>query len=135
MIRYDLCLYTTSVLVYVAMRAYHLSVIQERAKKHEVDLTFNKAYVDVDGKTVLCFRGVHMDRIINVIQECSPYARVRSHYCDYDGQLEVCATMPSDVDLWAYGKARARAHPLTRLLYFIGIVLIVGGVGGLATLL
>lgn len=117
------------------MRAYHLSTIQARAKKEEVDLAFTSACVDVDGKTSLCFRGSNIQAIIDLIRTCSPQSTVRSHYCDHDGQLEVRATMPDDLDLWRCGKARARAHPCVRVLYLTTIVFIIGGIGGLATLL
>lgn len=117
------------------MRAQHVDVIQERAKESNVDIRLTGACIDINGKTALCFRGKHIQPVIDIIQKCSPQATVYSHYCDFDGELEVRAVMPSDLDLWLHSKTRARFHPFVQCCGITALVLIIGGFGGLATLL
>ena len=116
-------------------RAHHVDVIKERAKQSGLDIRLTGACIDIDGKTALCFRGTRVQPVIDLIRDCSPQATVYSHYCDFDGELEVRAVMPSDSDLWSYSKKRARFHPMVQCFGMITLVFIIGGLGGLATLL
>lgn len=117
------------------MRAQHVDVIKERAKQSDIDLRLTGACVDINGKTALCFRGKHIQPVIDLIQDCSPQATVYSHYCDFDGELEVRAVMPSDSDLWLYSKRHAQFHPMVKCFGMVTLVLIISAIGGLATLL
>lgn len=121
--------------IYDSMRAQHVDVIRERAEQSGVDLKLTGACIDIEGKTALCFRGKLIQPIIDVIRDCSPHALVYSHYCDSDGELEVRVVMPSDTDLWIYSKTKTRFHPFVQCVGITAIVLIIGGVGGLAALL
>jgi len=117
------------------MRAHHAELIQRRAQESEVDLRLTGACINIDGKTVLCFRGKHIQPIIDLIRECSPQASVHSHYCDSDGELEVRVVMPSNSDLWIYSRSQARVHPMMQCVAITALALVIGGLGGLATML
>lgn len=117
------------------MRAQHVDVIQNRAKQLDVDIQLTCACIDIEGKTALCFRGKHIQPMIDVIRECSPWATVYSHYCESDGELEVRAVMPTDMDLWLHSRTRVQFHPLVRCVSMVAVILVIGGLGGLATLL
>lgn len=112
-----------------------MDAIQRRAKECQVDIHLKSACIDMNGKTALCFSGKNIQQIIDLARECSPHANVYSHYCDIDGELEVRVAVPSDLDLWSYSKEKARFHPFVQCVGMTALVLIIGGVGGLATLL
>jgi len=117
------------------MRAQHVDVIQDRAKQLDIDLKLTGASIDINGKTALCFRGRNIQSIIDVIRQCSPQASVYSHYCDSDGELEVRAVMPSNMDLWMYSKTQARVNPFVQCVSITALILVIGGFGGLAAML
>lgn len=119
----------------VSTRALHVEVIRQRAKELNVEIDLRNACIDMNGKTTLCFRGKNIQQMIEVIRGCSPQATVCSHYCDFDGDLEVRVHLPSDSDLWWYSTKKARIHPLVQCTGATALVLLVGGLGGLATLL
>lgn len=116
-------------------RADHVTIIKKHALKEDVDIQFTNASVDIEGNTVLCFRGPNIERVMDVITRCSPYANVKSYSCDFDGKLEVKVTMPSNHTLWSHSMQQAYSHPCVRMMCASATVLLIGALGGIATLL
>jgi hypothetical protein len=116
-------------------RAEHVSIIKKKASEQDVDIQFTNASVDIDGNTVLCFRGTNTERVMEVISACSPYANIKSYSSESDGKLEVKVTMPSNNKLWSHSMQQAYSHPCVRMMCASAVVLLVGALGGIATLL